>query len=310
MQKTATRATLDESWQASRALLDWMHAPGMADYVNSLVSGASLNDGGHWALYANRVHLEPLSREPGRPLSMVSLGCGSGHIEAFLCREFNWPIASLLGLEYDEQLREAAASTFSTIPIDAAFEFLDFNSPSSSRDKFDIVFCCHAIHHATDLEVFLPFLNSLMDDHSIMLGIDFFGPTRFQAEFESQKWIYDLDAALPSHLRRDLREDDLQPAPVKIATIKEVKDADVSEAVRSSDLRTMLFSNFPVKEIKPMGGTILRWILQYRAGNFKHDDEQDVSIAKLLTIIESILIKTQQIRSDDLFFVCQRSDRL
>jgi len=52
-------------------------------------------------------------------------------------------------------------------------------------------------------------------------------------------------------------------------TISEVRSADISEAVRSSDLRTLLFSNFPGIEIKPMGGTILRWLFQHRAGNFK-----------------------------------------
>jgi len=307
MPQTATRATLDEAWQASRKLLDWMHVPGMADYVNALVSGKSLNHGGHWSLYANEQHLAPLSRKLGRALSMVSLGCGSGHIEASLIREFKWPVDRVLGLEFDEQLRLAATDTFSNIPVDSAFEFLDFNNPACTHGKFDVIFCCHAIHHATDLETFLPFVNSLMHEGSIFLGIDYFGPTRFQVEYETKVILEKLDAALPSELTCDLREDAPRPSPLKFATIKEVREADISESVRSSDLRTLLFSNFPVEELKPMGGTLLRWLLQYRAGNFHPHNPDHLSIAKLLIYIESLLIETKQIRSDDLFFVCRKS---
>ena len=93
MEITATRATLSEKWQNSRKLLDWMHVPGVSDYVNGLVSGKNLGSGGHWALYAKWKHLQPLANKLNRKLKMVSLGCGSGHIEASLCNEFQWPIA-------------------------------------------------------------------------------------------------------------------------------------------------------------------------------------------------------------------------
>ena len=52
-----------------------------------------------------------------------------------------------------------------------------------------------------------------------------------------------------------------------------------------------------------MGGTILRWLLQYRAGNFKGDNPCHVAIADLLCYIEERLIRDGRIKSDDLFFV-------
>ena len=90
--------------------------------------------------------------------------------------------------------------------------------------------------------------------------------------------------------------------------IKDVKDFDHTEAPRSSDLRALLFSTFPVIEKLPMGGTLLRHLLAQRAGNFQ--TESDFSILKLLFIIERELIISNRIQSDDLFFVLNKSSRL
>ena len=100
-QETATRYTLTETWQAAQQRIDWMHAPYMAEYVNSLVSGRPLHEDGHWAIYAKDKFVLPLRVKRRHALSMVSLACGSGHIEESLLG-FGWPISELWGLEYDD----------------------------------------------------------------------------------------------------------------------------------------------------------------------------------------------------------------
>lgn len=316
---TATRHTLSEEWRASRSRLDWMHAPEMAGYVNGLVSGRPLHNGGHWALHALREHVAPLHQKRTREaglfrrghISLLSLGCGSGHIESSLI-DFGWPVSRIIGLEYDELLREHAARSFAEKypDVEASFLPFDFNRPAALQEQFDIVFCCHSIHHATDLESFLPAINSYLKEDGLFIGLDFFGPTRFQIEPEVREILEELFAALPDEQRRDLRYDD---GPVarrfEVDTIVAVRSADESESVRSSDLRTLLFANFPIIETKPMGGTLLRWLLQYRAGNFRSDNPAHVTIVKLLQIIEREMIASRRIRSDDLFFVLGKSTR-
>ena len=313
-QITATRYTLSEEWKAAQRKIDWMSAPGMAAYVNGLVSGRAMEDGGHWASYANRQHVCPLAeRRYGAPLNMLSLGCGSGHIEASLLGDFAWPVGRLLGLEYDEQLRAHAIAHFRRVfpAVTADFLYFDFNAPTALAEQFDIVFVCHAIHHATDLETFLPAINRYLKDDGLFIGIDFFGPTRFQIEHDVIAVIRELFDLLPEHSRRDLRNPD-GPIVTRFETdrIATVRAADPSKSVRSSDLRTLLFSNFPVIDMKPMGGTLLRWLFQYRAGNFREDNPDHVAIVRLLQIIEREMIASRKIRSDDLFFVLGKSDRL
>lgn len=315
---TATRETLSSNWQEIRKLIDWMAAPNMAQYVNGLVSEKPLEQGGHWAAYAYEKYVLPLLRRrndsQGKDvkLSMMSLGCGSGHIDHSLISQFKWPIGSFLGLEYDRLLRQHAQNLFKTIPdCYSSFHFFDFNSGNKSNGQFDIVFVCHALHHATNLEMLLPYINNSLKEDGLLIGIDYFGPTRFQIEHDVLPIIEELFSILPPSLRRDLRDPHGKVQEKFVApTIKEVRDADLSEAVRSSDLRTLLFANFIVQDIRPMGGTLLRWLLQYRAGNFRHDIPEHVTIIKLLQYIEKELITQQKIKSDDLFFVLNRSKRL
>ena len=304
-QETASRATLAESWKRRQQKLDWMSAPGMADYVNALVSGKPLSQGGHWATYAASQHVEPLAKRRTRGLSMLSLGCGSGHIERSLVDQFDWPIHDLLGLEFDSEMRRVAHQHFADSRCEARFRFFDFNHLTglAAEERFDIVFCCHAIHHADDLEALIPFIQQALAPDGLFIGIDYFGPTRFQIEYDVAPIIEELFGLLPEELKYDLRQDQPVVTPFGRASIAEVRDADISESVRSSDLRTLLFSNFDIVDLKPMGGTILRWLLQYRAGNFDVDNPNHVAISRLLQFVERELILSRKIRSDDLFFV-------
>jgi SAM-dependent methyltransferase len=294
-QVTATRATLSEDWQARQKKLDWMHAPSMASYVNQLVSGKPLSDGGHWSIYAREKHVEPLMRTVGRKLSMVSLACGSGHIERSLLVDFQWPIGHFVGLEFDKVLRDTAEASFRTLPCQSRFEFFDFNKPLRDIGKFDIVFTCHSIHHANDVDQLLATANRLLRGDGLFIGTDFFGPTRFQIDHEVLPILNELFESLPPDIRKDLRSAET-PIAEKFSydTIDVVKAADPSESVRSSDLRTLLFSSFPVVEVKPMGGTILRWLLQYRAGNFDEANPDHRCIVKLLQVIERELIESRR----------------
>ncbi len=322
--KTATRTTLSEKWRRRQKRVDWMHAPLMSEYVNRLVAGKELHAGGHWAIYARDYHLLPLAEwrasesepEPEEGLSMLSLACGSGHIEEFLLTTFDWPISRLVGLERDAELLAAARARFARARARARrcrseFHYFDFNQLNQDFGTFDVVFTCHSIHHCTDLEGLLPFINRCLRPGGILLGIDFFGPTRFQIEPEVGYVLDEIFAVLPPHLRRNLAsEDGVIEEAMHRPTIDEVRSADASESIRSSDLRALLFSNFPIIDLKPMGGTLLRWLLQNRAGNFDPEDSSDLCIIQLLQIIERKLIENREIRSDDFFFVLGKSERV
>ncbi len=308
------RQALAENWEEMRSLTDWMGIPAMHDHVAELHTGTTRAVGGDWVDHSLHRHLQPLAArlaardgDPGRRLSMVSFGCGTGQIEqAVLAR--GWPVGRIVCREYDTALLDRARENLLGLCPDQDFQQFDYNNPEAVGDEaFDVAFFCHSMHHCTDIERFLPFLNRVVAQDGLILGLDYFGPSRLQTTFETKQMLDEIFESFPEHLRFNLLTGEVEPKFV-IDTMAEVARSDPSEAPRSADLRSLLFSSFPVREVSPMGGTLLRSLLARRAGNFR--SAGDHCILKLLMMLERELIRSGRLASDNLYFVLGRSDRL
>jgi len=313
--KTVWRQALSEDWLKWRALTDWMGIPQMHDHVNEVMTGGTRAENGDWIDYSLRSHLRPLldaSRDQRGStvygLSLVSFGCGPGNIEEDFLRR-GWPISRIVCREFDVELLSHVRSRLERFNLDKEFQQFDFNDPEKNGfEKFDVAFFCHSMHHCTDIERFLAYLNLVIKDDGIILGLDYFGPPRLQIAFETSKIINDIFEALPDRLRANISAGGAVDAAFSVPTIAECRSADPSEAPRSADLRALLFATFPVIELLPMGGTLLRPLLAHRAGNFQ--TEEDKCILRLLSILERELIRGRLIVSDMLYFVLGKSNRL
>lgn len=309
MSETGTiwRQMLADNWEEIRRKTDWKGIPQIHDYVARLMTGRPNDQRGDWLAHSFDLHLAPLAQKLGRPLNMVSFGCGTGDIEAAILH-FGWPIASLVACEYDAELLRSAEAKLAPFPVTKSFQVFDFNAPSAlDGAPFDIAFFCHSLHHCANLEDFLPYLNGLLGEHGLVLGLDYFGPPRLQLDHETDRLVIELFSLLPKNLRFNLVTEEIEER-FQTPSAAAVLAHDPTEAPRSSDLRSLLFSSFPVVEKLPMGGTLLRHLLAQRAGNYR--SESDFAILELLMILERELILTRRIVSDDLYFVLRRSDRL
>jgi SAM-dependent methyltransferase len=268
-----------------------------------------------WIDYAREFHLFPLLRrlveagvkKPGDGLSLISFGCGTAEIEKAMF-DRGWPISKIALREFDAKLLRGAEQLFAPAEIEKSFEFFDFNNPVSTGETYDVVFFCHSIHHAQNLESFLPYVNGLLNEHSLIVGLDHFGPVRMQTEPDVRAILERIFHALPARLRRNLAKDGEIEDRFPGFNMAELIKNDPTEGPRTSDLRTLLFSLFTIVEVLPMGGTIVAPLLAFRAGNFVTED--DLAILEMIFVLEEQLIRARAIKSDDLFFVLRRSDRL
>lgn len=296
----------DQEWLDLRSKLDWMSAPWMHHHVTQLMGGLG------WIDYARDTHLKPLANNRAQNnvnngLEMLTLGCGNAWVEMH-CLEAGWPISRLHCAEYDESLLQEAQNKLTKYGIEKKFSFFDFNeSDQFDFGKFDLIFFCHSFHHCMELESMMEFVNRSLKHDGIVMGCDYFGPSRLQVEPEVEALICQIFEILPEHLRYNISAGTIETI-FKGPTLKSIMEDDPSEAPRSRDLRSLLFSNFPVIDIKPMGGTLMRPLLTHRAGNFRSDS--DHVIVRLLQLFERTLILERVLTSDDLFFVCGRSDRV
>jgi SAM-dependent methyltransferase len=307
--QTAWRAMLAPDWREKRKLTDWMGLPSCHDHAHRLMLGAEYDRHHDWLQYAREVHLSPLARRRVGGLTMMSLGCGSGDIEAAVLKA-NWPLKHLVCAEKDRELLRTAERLLSGLGHECtlAFHALDLDQPFDVG-QFDVVFVCHAIHHSSQPEILLRSINRALGADSILLGLDYFGPSRLQMEPFARAVADEAFRLLPPHLRVNLgAETSVVEERFEVPTVDEVSRADPSEAACSSHIRALLFSSFPVIDCRPMGGTLLRQLLARRAGNFV--SAEDHCILGLLQMLERALIQGRLIESDDLFFVLGKSTRL
>jgi len=76
---------------------------------------------------------------------------------------------------------------------------------------------------------------------------------------------------------------------------------DPSEAVRSADILPSLHRYFEIVEYKPLGGTVLQFLLADIAGNFQ--DELGQQLLEMLFVIEDVLMDTGDLGSDFAYIV-------
>lgn len=297
----------DRRYRMAAQQIDWMSAYDMHGHVARLTGGRS------WMEHARDKHLMPLLERKRRTdpdcsgLSVLSIGCGNAIVERELFAQ-SWPISRLHCTEYVESLLESAAANLSGVSCEKRFSYFDMNHPEGlDEDDYDVVWFCHSIHHCSEVETFLPYMNRLVKDEGLIMGCDYFGPSRLQVEPDVLAIINEIFALLPDHLRFNLSTKTVE-TKFSLASAREVASYDMSEAPRSRDIRSLLFSGFPVLEVLPMGGTLLRPLITHRAANFR--TETDTALLRVLQLLERILIQRGVVLSDDLFFVCGKSDRM
>jgi len=306
--KTIWSQLCDPNWIERNRQIDWMYAPYMGDHVRLTMGGTS------WIEYARDAHLIPLAdklqarnHDEAYGLDLMTIGCGNGWIEKNILAA-GWPIRRILCLEYDAQLLRSAEESLVDIDIDKQFHFFDMNQALSSNFRaVDVVFFCHSFHHCSDVEGMLKFVNKSTRPDGIIMGLDYFGPSRLQVEPDIRELLNEIFHILPEQLRFNISKN-LIEKDFESITIGAITDHDPSEAPRSRDIRSLFFSNFPVLDLKPMGGTLLRPLITHRAGNFQSAEE--IAILRLLQLFERTLIRKKVVSSDDLFFVCTRSSTI
>lgn len=94
----------------------------------------------------------------------------------------------------------------------------------------------------------------------------------------------------------------LEKSTANLPTARSVIAVDPSEAVRSDEIVPLLRQYFDIVETKPLGGTILQFLLADIAGNFQQD-ETGAQLLEMLFAIEDALIDAGHLDSDFAYIV-------
>jgi SAM-dependent methyltransferase len=85
----------------------------------------------------------------------------------------------------------------------------------------------------------------------------------------------------------------------------EVALDDPSEAVRSDEIPPLLARRFDLIEVKQLGGSVLRLVLDDIAGNFEPETPESASLLEMLIAVEDALLASGEVESDFAFVVAR-----
>lgn len=221
-----------------------------------------------------------------KPVSGLSLGCGSGRAErSFLKRGVCERFTGVdVAPEAIEQARAQAASE--GLPI--RYICQDLNAINLEDESFDLIVCQTILHHVLRLEHVIDSIERALSATGVLYVHDYIGETQFQFSDDRLRWYNAALRVLPEPLRRSRLRKDI-PTEIK----RPVPGSLVSpfEAIRSGEIRGMLLDRFDVIDCCESTSIIDR-IVPVGTRRAFLTDENTRAIFELLMLLDDALITT------------------
>ncbi|MCG7851665.1 MAG: class I SAM-dependent methyltransferase, partial [Methanosarcinaceae archaeon] len=258
---------LDSSLIRDLYVLPIISGPGsQGDWFLDILTELNIDRDGHW----------------------LSLGCGSGGQEAF-CLEQG--LCSQLDA-YDishEAIRIAKERAYQKGLSNLHFYTGDFNTLKLTKHKYDVITMIMSLHHVAELNKLLPRIHQALKPNGWFLVNEYVGPSQFQYSEIQIKIVNQLLNLLPDRLRYDYVHNQIKQEYIKFPRAHWFQ-VDPSEAICSDRIEPALNRYFTIVVQRNYGGTLLNPLLEHIVDNFSADQEEDVTILRLLAYIEQKLI--------------------
>jgi SAM-dependent methyltransferase len=227
-----------------------------------------------------------LERHGLQPRVGLSLGCGSGRAErAFLkqgiCERFiGVDVAEAAVAEAREQAR------IEGLPLEYLCQ--DLNRIDLGDLRVDLVVCQTILHHVLELEHVFDAIEGALAPGGVFYVHDYIGETQFQFSDERLRWFNAVMRALPedlraSRLRKVVPSEVKRPEPGKLVS--------PFEAIRSGEIRALLFDRFEVVESQERT-TILDRIVPTGSRRAYLRNEHTRAIFELLFLLDKALLES------------------
>ncbi|HLO52476.1 MAG TPA: class I SAM-dependent methyltransferase [Kamptonema sp.] len=216
---------------------------------------------------------------------LLSIGCGIGNHEVIIAK---------LGLakhidafDFSDASLEIARKNADLAGVNINFYQDDFNNFKLSEEhKYDIVFCSGSMHHVKEIERFISIVHQALKPEGYLIVNEYVGDCYNIYSQPQVDLINRLYNCFPDELKSGKMETFVNP------TLKQVFEADPSEAVRSKLIIPLLDEYFVREVFNPLGGAILHPMYPLLDHNqFLPGDAKGEAIIRLLLEFEEILME-------------------
>jgi ubiquinone/menaquinone biosynthesis C-methylase UbiE len=240
----------------------WYSIPAVQQRWNRLISGCIHTDHRTWT--ANYV-LKGKSQ-----LTMLSLGCGTGHAEiawaktGLFSRIEGWDISNI---RIEIARRSASEANLNCV---TQFENRDLLKSEIPHEQYDVILFEHSLHHFYPINKILDKIQQWMKPEGWLIINEYVGPNRFQWSKVQIQEINSLLRDIPESCRTlpngKLKTRILAPSLLRMWL------TDPSEAADSASILTEIKKRFIPVEEKHWGGTILHPLLHQISRHFRNEN--------------------------------------
>lgn len=221
---------------------------------------------------------------------MLALGCGRGFAEQELIDDDL--VEEILGFEMSDVAVNAANERFAEANIGhriklVAGDVRDANLPSES---FDIVFVQAAIHHFFEIEDMFRLMHRVLKKDGLLIYDEYVGPDHHIFEPEVLAVGDEINEALSDRYRFDSLRN-IMRTEVPRPSLDWMLEFDASEGVHASLILPLTYKYFDVTYRGDYGGPLMRSMMPGILLNFDFDDDKDQTIARLIVLIEEMLLR-------------------
>lgn len=240
-------------------------------------------DGVPLQMIAERFLVPPAKR-------MLAVGSGLAFAEEALVR--GGYAERLIAFEASSVAVESARERFATSGLHDRIEMRcgDVMEADLREGEFDAVFVQAAIHHFYNIEEMFKLFHYVLKPGGLILYDEYIGPDHHMYEPE----VMDLMDEINDCLARPYRWDVIRQATreeVPRATLSWMLQMDPSEGVHSSRILPLTYKYFDVEFRNDYGGTFMRPFFVGVLPNFNFEDVKDQSVARLIMLMEELLIR-------------------
>ncbi len=274
--------------------MHWWDSPVILEHCQRLVTGDPKTD--IYRFLAKEFVKSPLERG-------LSICSGSGEFERGLLD--NNICTAIDAYEIAEERVKEGIKAAQERNYAIEFYVEDVNEARFKKNHYDVFFSWSALHHIENLEGVCENVNNALKEKGLVVAQEYIGPNQFQWSDRQLEVINAVLSALPEGLRTDPSTGEVITR-VERPAIEQMNRTDPSEAIRSKEIIPVLERFFKIKMIKYFGGPIFNPLFNRIVGNFDHEDERDVSLIRMILLLEEILIREKVLESDYAVIIAEK----
>lgn len=221
---------------------------------------------------------------------MLALGCGRGFAEqGFIDDDL---VEEILGFEMSDVAVKSANDRFSEASISHRIKLIagDARDADLPDEYFDVVFVQAAIHHFFEIEDMFRLIHRVLKKDGLLIYDEYVGPDHHIFEPEVLAVGDEINEALSDRYRFDSLRGAMR-TEVPRPSLEWMLAFDASEGVHASQILPLTYKYFDVTYRGDYGGALMRSMMPGILLNFDFDDDKDQTIARLILLIEEMLMR-------------------